>query len=133
MVAIHVLGQHDQMVGTLVLAALAVKTARSGHIELRAHNRLERRLLVITELYLSDIQSFLLRLFYLGLQSIIIYLLQLHGCFVQELLGREHIAVVSNSQGRLTVSHGSIDQVFYLGLTVQNRILGISLISSPQR
>ena len=94
-VAVHVLGQHDQVVGALVLAALAVEAARSGHIELRAHDGLKRN-------------TFL-------------------GHRIQELLYAEHVPVVGNSQGRLTVGHGSIDQVPYLGLTVQNRILGMNM------
>ena len=35
--------------------------------------------------------------------------------------------MVGDSQGRLTVGHGSIDQVPYLGLTVENRILGMDM------
>ena len=94
-VAIHVLGQHDQMVGTLVLAALAVKAAVPRHIHLATHDRLQR------SLFLSH--------------------------RIQELLYTEHIAVIGNRQGRLTVGHGSIDQIPYLGLTVQNRILGMDM------
>ena len=94
-VAVHVLGQHDQVVGALILAALAVKTAVPRHVHLATHDRLQ------WSLFLSH--------------------------RIQELLYAEHIAVIGNSQGRLTVSHGSIDQVFYLGLTVQNRILGMDM------
>ena len=94
-IAVHVLGQHDQVVGALVLAALAVEAARPGHIELRAHDGLQRN-------------TFL-------------------GHRIQELLHTEHVPVIGDSQGRLTVGHGSIDQVPYLGLTVENRILGMDM------
>ena len=83
------------MIGALVLTPLAVETARSGHIEFRAHDGFQRN-------------AFL-------------------GHRIQELLNPEHVPVVGNSQGRLTVGHGSIDQVPYLGLTVQNRILGMNM------
>ena len=45
-VALHVLGQHDQVVGTLVLPALALMAAASRNIELTAHDGLQRGILL---------------------------------------------------------------------------------------
>ena len=92
-IALHVLGQHDQVVGTLVLPALALMAAASRNIELTAHDRLQRGILLSHR--------------------------------IEELLHAEHVPVVGYRQGRLAVSHSSIDQVSYLGLTVKYRILGV--------
>ena len=100
LVALVVLGQHNEVVAALVFAAvLLLLGAMLGHIHLAAEDGLE---------------GFLARLLALFVDA---------DTVVVELLDAEHVAVVGDSHAPHAVGNGLVDEFRNLGLAVQDGIV----------
>ena len=138
MIALEVLGQHDEVIAALVGLAFLVGQPAVGYVHLTADDGLEKALPGFGQLRLAVGQLGLgvfddLRPSFQGRNALFQRLYLVLGLsvllvdIVIELLHAEHVAMVGQGQAPHAVGHCLVDQALYAGLPVEDGVLTVNV------